>query len=193
MLHSFYYLFSVLLSYMATPFTPCHHTFEITEANDAEKIYWSPDAQLTWADFEAEPDYSKRAVAALTASAIVYRYHCGEDGYLVYNVQAAFKKDQSWVKEEALTAHHLQHEQLHFDITELYARQLRKNLANFRFKCDQVDDFEHKITLVLQSWQAMERKYDIETKFSLDREMQQEWKIFVREHLDNFHEYALTE
>jgi len=150
-----------------------------TQKNDAiasvqDDILWVSDRQLTWTDFQGEPDYDNNFVKALTASSIRYSYGC-QDGEIVYHIEAIFKKDQSWVKEEARTDYHLGHEQLHFDITELHARKLRKALNEEKFPCHRMYAFEQTIKNYLSQWRTEQLKYDRETFFSVKKEEQSNW------------------
>lgn len=188
---SFFYVFSLLALLFTRAPNPCHHTFTITHETTENQLVWSKYHKLSWADFEGQPDYGEYAVAALTASAISYRHHCGDDGYLVISVDATFKKKQSWAKPESYTATHLSHEQLHFDITELFARQLRKALSSQRFACHQTADLESLIDRISKNWRDMERRYDIETDFSLHAQKQQEWERYIDGYLRDFDAYAL--
>ena len=72
-------------------------------------VYWTEDYRLTWDDFEGVPDYNNPNISALIASGIVHYKGCHENK-IIYKVQSYFEKDESWVKEEARTAHHLTHE-----------------------------------------------------------------------------------
>ena len=47
-------------------------------------------------------------------------------------VYAHFYPDKSWVIKEQSSEHILNHEQLHFDITELHARKFRKQLSTLK-------------------------------------------------------------
>ncbi len=146
----------------------------IALAKVQDDIFWVADRPLTWTDFQAEPDYNNNFVKALTASSIRYSYGC-QEGEIVFHIEAIFKKDQSWVKEEARTSYHLGHEQLHFDITELYARKLRHALKQKQFPCHRMYAFEQTIKEYLAEWRKEQLKYDRETFFSVKEEEQSYW------------------
>lgn len=151
-------------------------------------IYWSPD-RLTWNDFEGVPAYERQNVSAITSSGIVHYAGC-KDGKIIYKVQAYFEKNESWVKSEALTKHHLIHEQIHFDITELHARRLRKSLADLSFKCGQEQAFETYVDNFLRKWETEQQSYDLNTQHSIDHERQQEWFYKIAMELDLLKDYV---
>lgn len=142
---------------------------------EAEKITWSPDYNLSWADFEAAPDSTRTYIAALTSSAVAYSHFCHE-GELQVKVKAVFRKKESWVRPEAKTPHYLRHEKLHFDITELHARKVRQMLHNRCFTCLQTDDLNAAIDTILQTWRKTDKQYDYQTHFSHHPSVQQAWE-----------------
>lgn len=151
-------------------------------------IFWSEDRQLDWKDFQGQPDYNFDEVSALTSSGIIHFKGC-EDGKIIYKVQAYFEKKYSWVKPEALTDHHLRHEQLHFDITELYARKLRRALEKRDFKCGQEDEFDKFVADYLRKWQKAQIEYDLYTHYSMRPAKQKEWGYRVAMELSVYHDH----
>ncbi len=182
----------------------CHQMkIEAQNAIDAEAValeepkvdrvlHWSSYEKLNWQDFQGKPHPKYPHIAALTYSSIVYKYHC-ENDRLKIDVEANFRINDSWVRPEAMTQYYLDHEQLHFDITELYARKFREAVSNRAFTCDQVDDFEVLANSVLDEWRHLENKYDLETHFSHDAEMQRDWYTFVHDQMMDYRAYAMIE
>jgi len=137
-------------------------------------IYWSEDYKLTWGDFKGSPDYNTKRISALSSSGIVHSKGC-KNGVINYEVLSYFEKGESWVKPEAYTDHHLRHEQLHFDITELYARKLRRALAKEKFKCGQEANFEQFVHQFILDWHEVQHRYDATSRHSIDKKVQAEW------------------
>ena len=152
-------------------------------------IYWSSSRPLSWSDFKGIPDTKYNGISAITSSGILHYKGC-EKGLISYKVKAYFEKYESWVKTEALTGHHLEHEQLHFDITEIYARKLRKALANKQFRCGQEVQLEKFVDDFLKDWRNEQDKFDYHTKHSLDSEQQHEWFDKIAAELASLEEYA---
>ena len=146
-------------------------------------VYWDEHGELTWDDFKGYPAYEKENISALTASGIVQYTGCKE-GRITYMVQAYFERNESWVKSEALTDYHLAHEQLHFDITELYARKIRKALAERRFLCGQETEFNAFVAKMSNEWQMAQLEYDKETEHSINHNMQKIWHLKIEESLE---------
>lgn len=155
-------------------------------------IMWDAERKLSWDDFQGKPDYNFDDVSALTSSGIIHYKGC-EDGKIIYKVQAYFEKNYSWVKPEAYTNHHLAHEQIHFDITELYARKLRKALEQRDFKCGEEERFDAFVANFLRKWQMAQIKYDNQTHYSMKPAIQNEWKYLVAMELSLYNDYQDNE
>ena len=159
-----------------------------TSTDTPDIIYWKDGHRLTWADFEGEPRFDYESISALTSSGIVHYKGC-KDGQIIYKVRAYFEKKESWVKAEALTKHHLTHEQLHFDITELYARKLRKALSTRQFVCGQEAEFEAFVAAQLEGWEHEQKAFDLLTRHSMDKEKQKDWYYKVAMELSLLKEF----
>ena len=158
-----------------------------TSSTTTDVIYWTPDYKLTWEDFEGDPNYKHnyKDVAAMTVSGIVDYRGC-EDGKIIYKIKSYFEKKHSWVKLAGRNDHTLEHEQIHFDITELYARKLRKALSERSFNCGEEAAFEKFVNDFLKGWQQMQEQYDIETGYSNRHTQQHQWIDRVRQELKEY-------
>lgn len=152
-------------------------------------IYWGENRKLDMDDFQGEPEYKYKYISALTSSGIMHYRGC-KNGDIIYKVRAYFEKKESWLKEEARNDYILAHEQLHFDITELYARKLRKLLSERKFKCGEEVAFEHFVNQFTNSWESKQMAYDAITYHSVDREKQQIWHHKIAMELSLLEEFA---
>src|SRR5687767_2989297 len=92
-------------------------------------IVWSESRRLTWDDFKARPP-SGQLVGAKSALGFGFVFGC-RDNQLHTRVVARFHPQQSYVGYRIISSGlasraGLQHEQIHFDLAELYARKIRK-------------------------------------------------------------------
>ncbi|MEP5254018.1 MAG: DUF922 domain-containing protein [Winogradskyella arenosi] len=158
----------------------------VTPVSNDDAITWNEDKKLTWADFKAQPDSNSDA-AALTASGITFGFAVKTSGSQIVDfsttVSAQFYPHKSWYIKDKANPHVLAHEQLHFDITELYARQFRKELAllkvNRKIKA-QMKALHSQINTALNERQ---QRYDLETNHSMNETAQQEWKTNIAQEL----------
>ena len=154
-------------------------------SQEKEAIPWQPDRKLGWADFKGAPPGSKR-VAATTASGISYSYTTtGSKGIykLDYEVTAFFYPWQSWYHRELCDSVVLGHEQLHFDITELYARRMREMLGRETFGPNVRAEVRRIFKELNRELSEFQDQYDRETDFSRNREAQAHWNADIARRL----------
>lgn len=153
-------------------------------------LHWSASRPLGLADFKGRPRPGE-AHAALTSATIVAQVAC-KGGQFTGHVQAAFDPTASWWREPAtMTPKLLRHEQLHFDITEVYARRLRQKLAGARIPCAQLGSvFQSLSQDVYADWEKAEEQYDRDTNHGLKPEPQAQWEGKVQQQLAELAEFA---
>jgi len=112
-------------------------TFDNNPIQDDNKILWSK-TKLTWDDFMGiRPSDMSDIVAAEIKGSIEIVDVPMKNNIPRPVVHCYFVKDQSWTKVNTATA--LAHEQLHFDIYEMFARKIRKSFVVMNRK--KVSDF----------------------------------------------------
>ena len=160
--------------------------------SDEKTISWNEERRLTWRDFNADPNSNSDAVA-LTASGITFGYSVKTSGRKIvsfsYTVEAHFYPNKSWYLSNRANDYILAHEQLHFDITELYARKFRQHLerlvANQNVK-KQMNQIHKAINEALSKTQ---NTYDEQTQHSIKTEAQKYWKNYITEELQKLDKY----
>lgn len=173
------FIFLVLSNKAAPPFN-----------NEAYKnfIIWSKDTKLNWSDFQGMP-VENAAEVAMTASSVEYNYFT-RGNKIGWKVTPKFYPTLSWYLPASATDKILQHERLHFDITELYARMLRQQLQN---NVHSDADIKTLIAIgkkLIAAWNAEQSKYDIETNHSINTSAQQKWEFSIRKRLDALKDFA---
>lgn len=139
---------------------------------DETTIPWITDRQLLWKDFLCAPQKQGDAVAS-TSTSLGISYQV-KNGKLTYSITCNFSKHKSWGLLK--TDYILKHEQAHFDITELHARNLYKALYNYEynpatFKKDIAGIYER----IVKEKEDMQEAYDDETDHSRRKRIQYEW------------------
>jgi len=156
-------------------------------AQSDQFIEWSAVNRLTWDDYLARPSSTSDA-AAITSTALGVEYHL-KNNSLTYTITCRFSKTASWGKHK--TDYILQHEQGHFDITELFARKLAKELKTYKFdRRHYQEDISKIYKKVMDEKEEYQTKYDKETDFSRNKQQQSEWLEKIKDELDDLDEYA---
>ena len=147
-------------------------------AAPAPVVPWSAARPLTLADFQGRPGPAER-LAALTSADIRAGAAC-KDFVFTGTVQATFDPNTSWVRDaKTATPALLRHEQLHFDLTEVYARLLRQKLVVFQAKADCLKlqpAFNNLTKGVYAEWGREQNRYDQETNHGLNAARQAYWE-----------------
>jgi len=155
-----------------------------------ETIPWNSEQRLSWSDFKAEPSNQGRA-AAITASGISYQFSTMESNgeyELDYTVHTFFYPNKSWYHAEVCDEVILSHEQLHFDITELFARKMRRLLAETKFTKNVKSEVRAIYRRINNELAEFQNLYDDETNFSRDKEKQFLWNKKIEDALkSNFY------
>jgi hypothetical protein len=154
-------------------------------AQEEEALEWDAGRRLTWHDFRGKPMKTAWA-AATTASGISYEYSGEEkDGRfeLQFKVLAHFYPEKSWYQPRLCDELVLSHEQLHFDISELFARKMRKEMGETRFTGNAKAEVKAIYKRIIQELSAFQSRYDHETNYSRDREKQLHWNNSIKDAL----------
>lgn len=167
-------------------------SFLCIQTTDPE-MAWSSRYKLQWSDFKGPPNSSSDA-AATTASGITFGYRMSETDGKVTNfkaeVTAHFYPDKSWYKPDEVSPHILEHEQLHFDITELHARKLRQQISKLKVSNTVNMELDNSHRQILQELGAMQNAYDAACDYSRKKEEQKLWQETIAKQLLDLKAYA---
>lgn len=154
------------------------------------QIEWSAINKIGWSDFHFV-NKSNKLIKAVTASNINIEYQM-TDRCVIYTVKSIFYNQKSWVSDSS-SRELLEHEQGHFDITEIFARKIRSFFVNTPFEKLSEVVIKKKINLVLEQLKKEQYIYDQETNHSINKVRQIKWNFRIRNKLALLEEYASTE
>lgn len=148
---------------------------------------WRRFDPLEWEDFKgSRPDqYHGDAGTMVKIKAVPYLVK----KKVKYHVYALFDKTNSWALEKSPQL--LKHEQLHFDIAELYARKIRKKIQQLSGnRKNDLKVYNREIRKLLQESNDFDRLYDIETLHGSLLKKQKEWEIRVERALKALNDFT---
>lgn len=161
-------------------------------SSNEETLTWNDTRKLTWEDFKASPNPNSDAVA-LTASGITFGYSVKTSGKRIIDfstsVEAHFYPNKSWYLEDKADDYILAHEQLHFDITELYVRKFRAQIErlvvnqNIKIQMNQIH------VAINKALDKTQKTYDEQTNHSINVEAQEYWENYIKEELKKLEKY----
>ena len=153
-------------------------------------IEWTPDYKLEWSDFKASGKVSKGFSVAASTCGFGYdgivRHH-----EMIVNVYVRFYCRESWKNPGYDLPEVLRHEQLHFDICELYGRKLYKGILQLR-KDNMLNESNLKrlYDYLIEEYDDLQEKYDAETGHSTEAEQQKRWNKMIGSALKKHEDYA---
>lgn len=171
----------------ADKWSTCHRVwaniYRVSNAKTYEtEIEWTPERKLTWDDFKGIPDNKTFPNAvAITNSAIGFEsgsFNPFKDGKLF--VRNMFNTYGSWVLPKGKTDNVLRHEQIHFDITEIYTRKLRKALIDANVTTNSSTRAYDIFDSIKNEWEKKQKRYDYDTQNGIEKYTQEEWEAFVK-------------
>lgn len=153
-----------------------------------QNITWVENAKLEWKDFKGQPHTEAREWAASYIGTAMKSSGKGENAVLT--IVAQFNPDSAWVKKGKETAYLLNHEQLHFDIQEIFARKLKKTILNSHFIRQSIRaDLDVIVKKNNDEKSAYQNLYDSETQHSLNTQKQNEWGDKIRTELVSLNDF----
>lgn len=184
---TFYTLLLALATNYFAPATAAATPVSKDKNAAAEQITWSPDRRLAWEDFKAAPD-SLNPHHAVTAANLAVDATCAANKF-TYKVKCVFLATESWSKNKQ-SEKLLQHEQLHFDLTEVHARQLRKKLQTLGSSCpDAQAKLADTVKKAFADWKAEQDKFDAASRHGLDPEISATWATTIKQRLQQLEKF----
>lgn len=162
--------------------------FHRVSACEDSLIVWQEDYKLGWSDFKGNAPKNEVAESAFIHVKIKTKGEWKDDmpNYKVYTYFNPFK---SWTL-DSVSMLLLSHEQLHFDIAELYSRKIRKVIWELRNNRENNPDvYVEEINRILQEYVVYQVEYDNQTKHGTSVKKQGEFNSLIRKKLESLEEY----
>lgn len=156
-----------------------------------DEITYNRGKAVEWSDFRGKPDM-KAWASAMTATQIKMKATPKQAGVSL-KVECVFVPAKSWVKPNHKDHVLLLHERGHFELRELYARMLRKELKELNVTQRNAG---RKIKRLYKRYhrkaRRINKKYDKETNFSRDKTGQARWYTYIDKELEKYKAYTGT-
>jgi len=135
-----------------------------------------PFKTLAYSDFKGHG-----STAANTASCIDLSYE-ESGGRYTFSVSCYFVPQESWINVK--TPEVLAHENTHWKISILYARQVQRICNTFK-NCDSIraEQVRAMYDKIITEWQTTQAKFDEETAHSVNRQSELEWESKINNQL----------
>ncbi|MEO7264762.1 MAG: hypothetical protein ABIW38_07605 [Ferruginibacter sp.] len=153
-------------------------------------VKWDANNKISWDNFVVKDTIDRYAAESNTF--FKANFYLKNDSVFC-QVITYLNADRSWRKPSLQTdgEYAINHEQIHFDITEIFARRIRKELILNAANEPKVEKIYFDNAKACREFQEL---YDNETRHSLDKRNQERWNKHVRLlllSLDNYKEQAI--
>jgi len=156
---------------------------------DIELLLWNEFYKLQWDDFQGEPDKTSLGDAGTAVQIKATPFLIKKE--IRYDVEAFFNRKKSWVRDTSPSL--LAHEQLHFDIAELYARKVRKKIRELQARgVNNIKTYNAAIQALLLESNEVDQRYDLETLHGALSKKQAAWTEKIKEQLASLKKYRKT-
>jgi len=172
----------------------CHRikaeVYLISNAKEYEnEVIWHQNRKLVTSDFKGSVE--KRPFTAATFSSFRYTLDAIpliKNSYTL-NVETFFDCNSSYFKHTKLDSFVLIHEQLHFDISELYARKFIESIEKEALDLNQFLA-KHEIILTEIGRELNLRHDEYDSEVYVDRTKQSIWNDRIKNELDKYQKYS---
>jgi hypothetical protein len=162
--------------------TPTKHAVVVSE-----QLPWSPQRRLSWEDFKAVPD-SLNKHHAVTSANLAVDVTCLDNKFR-YTVRCVFLPTESWSKNKR-SEKLLHHEQLHFDLTEVHARLLRRELFLLGTTCSKAkSNIKETVSSAFAAWKTDQQVFDKASDHGLNQEETKLWATAITKRLSLLEEF----
>ena len=136
---------------------------------------WTEGKQLSWEAFRSAPEAGSRMLHHYVIE-LSYNYQKEKGDTYTFDVHCNFKCAESWCRKERVRPYMLEHIQGNFNIGEIYARRLKKELTAISqqpgFSKKEIKHLYRKIEAERTSFMLT---YDLETNQGYYFKDQEEW------------------
>ena len=160
---------------------PAFGQLEETIEADA-MIEWSESRPLEWKDYTYRRIRLKGSMALTMVKHSVKGYL--RNGLPEFEIKVLFRKPNSWTS-DTTNLELLGHEQLHFDIAELYRRKIEAEIIKLQQKKEKkAGVYKAEIKRILDEFNVYSRRYDRESNHGKNKLEQAKWKEQVASSLE---------
>lgn len=190
--------FEVLMKQLLKPFyffaLLIAPTALFAQSNDGY-LYWSANRKLTAEDFAIK---TTNLQAGACYALINFSYEVNGMDFMTKNfnkkVHNYILRSASWIDTSYDVKASLRYQQTLFDLAEIYARHLRKDLKDNRKKLLKGTDFIKELSSKnMTEFSKRQIEYDSDTRFGTNPIMQERWEALIKMELDQLKEFAAEE
>ena len=173
-----------------------------SSCGQADNIRWSNDRKLRWSDFTQVSDTANigdnKYFSAVTRT--YYSHSISEENNskksIGINLYTSFHKGLSamrknvYAKPDSVQTRLLNHEQKHFDLAELYRRNMVQKIQETHFSSSYAEEIQKIIEQKQKAFNLQQLFYDYETMHGVNKAAQKGWDRYIETTLDSLKAFS---
>ena len=172
-----------------------YSAFSQNEKSDL--IQWNNKYNLSWSDFKGNSKdtiYAKNThlqACAVSCIELSYKYLVSGNkiDFIIIN---QFNKLKSFTC-DTLSEELLQHEQCHFDLSEIYARKIRREVRDLQKKgINKIDNYINVFKVLKAELDSIDNQFDIDTFYGNVEDQQNLWQKKIKKELIELNTYSFS-
>ncbi|WP_460765506.1 DUF922 domain-containing protein [Niabella terrae] len=164
-------------------------------------IYWSAGRKLVLSDFKVVDDDSplmRKEAAAITRTGITYSMNASRSSRsstVTLEVFATVHRSHTYIRKSRLQMeperirYLLNHEQKHFDISEIFAREATRDLVRKNATKNYQQELADLVKARFKEAEAFQKRYDAATNNGRDAQRQAIWDGIISRRLKSLEAY----
>ncbi len=156
-----------------------------------DMVEWNESQKISWEDYKGKITDTSKITSSCCGIYCIPQV-IGDSG--IITIVAYFDRNKSWVSRKHSDSLLLIHEQGHFDLTEVYARKLRKKISSIR---PAEENFSAEIKKFYSwAWDDLQKQhaaYDKATDHGAIDFAQRTWDKYIDEHLNLYKNFSSSE
>jgi hypothetical protein len=178
------------MKYLVTIFLFCALSNAKAQGNvKNDTLHWNVNKPLTWNDFKGDAIEGIGLVGEVFCMNLANFERANAFQKTKFKVVAIFDRTKSWIEKDAKVDQALLYFQVMFNIYEVHARALRKDLATSKFGYDPTNLFQEKYNNSMTNLTNEFNQYRKETKMGIDSTALVDWKIKVELELNDLKDF----
>jgi predicted secreted Zn-dependent protease len=154
----------------------------------SQRIEWKENKKLVWSNFKSKINNQRgKDIVAYThcgwAYSVIKSSNPKDDAKVT--IETIFNEDKSWKDDKRINDYVLNHEQKHFDIAEIFARKIRKEIAEkIKTTSDYDKYFQTLYNRIVKDYKNFQALYDGVTEHGMNKEKQAEYDTLISNELE---------
>ncbi len=164
----------------------------VGQLDTAKFRVWDEYRALQWDDYLLNDQRKTRKHGFRIRAITSYQYiYSPEELHLdsCLNVLTVLRRRTSWVR-DTIDGHLLEHERIHFDIAELYARKMREQFQQLDTSYATLKGTHALIDSLFKAGGDYQDRYDEDTFYGRSSSTQQRWRRQIDDELKQLNEFS---